>query len=174
MFAEKNQENYLCRITNTRGRQNNTDIRILSTFDLSVYYTVEKRNRYLTYLYLLRRKLLYSNNRLQYYEINRYDYIYSDKINCSLWLTRIDNEDSDLKIDLIKILFISLQNDRMFSLFLSPPPEDLSELNAFDEDNTVKHIMFISRSGIYTKTVRYLSCVCVFFVIRWMHSDGND
>lgn len=60
----------------------------------------------------------------------------------------------DLKIHLIKILFISLQNYRNFSLFLFPPPEDLSELNVFDEDNTVWH--FLARGNIDNN-----SCVCV-------------
>jgi len=37
-----------------------------------------------------------------------------DEINYSLWLTRMDTEELDLKIHLIKILFLSLQSNHAF------------------------------------------------------------
>jgi len=63
--------------------------------------------------------------------------IYLDKLNYSLWLTRLDNEKSDSKMFLIKILFISLKSNQSFYIFLNPPPDDLSELNVIQYDNTV-------------------------------------
>jgi len=77
-----------------------------------------------------------ANNRLKTRNTLRF---VLDKINYSLWLARIDTEESDLKIHLIKILFLSLHSNRAFYLFLNAPPEDLSELNLFDEENTVKY-----------------------------------
>lgn len=57
-------------------------------------------------------------------------------MNYSSWLTRLDNESSDLKMHLIKILFISLRSDRSFQMFLKPPPDDLKDLE-LKSDNTV-------------------------------------
>lgn len=65
----------------------------------------------------------------------------TDKLNHSLWLTRLDQETSDLKIRLIKILFISLNNYQYFNIFLIPPPDNLSDLN-LETDNTVKLHMY--------------------------------
>ncbi|KAF0755284.1 proteoglycan 4-like isoform X1 [Aphis craccivora] len=65
-----------------------------------------------------------------------------DKLNYSSWLTRLDNENSDLKMHLIKILFISLRSDRSLRMFLKPPPDDLNDLELMS-DNTmdmVKHL----------------------------------
>lgn len=57
-------------------------------------------------------------------------------MNYSIWLTRLDNESSDLKIHLIRILFISMKNDQPLHIFLKPPPKDLNDLN-LNSNNTV-------------------------------------
>lgn len=64
-------------------------------------------------------------------------------MNYSSWLTRLDNETTDLKIHLIKILFVSLRSDRSFQMFLKPPPDDLNDLELkADDTNTVKSSAF--------------------------------
>lgn len=50
-------------------------------------------------------------------------------MNYAIWLTKLDTDTSELRTNLIKVLFISLQDNRPFDIFLKPPPEDLSELN---------------------------------------------
>jgi len=62
-------------------------------------------------------------------------------MNYSSWLTRLDNESTDLKMHLIKILFVSLRSDRSFQMFLKPPPDDLNNLE-LRSDNTVMSSAF--------------------------------
>jgi len=63
-------------------------------------------------------------------------------LNYSSWLTRLDSDTSDLKMHLIKILFVSLRSDKSFQMFLRPPPDDLNDLE-LRSDNTVKFSDFL-------------------------------
>ncbi|XP_026811145.1 uncharacterized protein LOC113552466 [Rhopalosiphum maidis] len=71
----------------------------------------------------------------------------TDKLNYSSWLTRLDNENSALKMHLIKILFISLRSDRSFQMFLKPPPDDLNDLE-LNSDNTMDMIKYLQDNNI--------------------------
>lgn len=57
-------------------------------------------------------------------------------MNYSSWLTRLDTENSSLKMHLIKILFISMRSDRPFQMFLHPPPDNFDEIE-LDSTDTV-------------------------------------
>ncbi|CAI6343141.1 unnamed protein product [Macrosiphum euphorbiae] len=71
----------------------------------------------------------------------------ADKLNYSSWLTRLDNETSDLKMHLIKILFISLRSDKSFQIFLKPPPDDLNDLELMS-DNTMDMVKWLQDNNI--------------------------
>ncbi|XP_060856021.1 uncharacterized protein LOC132933760 [Metopolophium dirhodum] len=71
----------------------------------------------------------------------------ADKLNYSSWLTRLDNETSDLKMHLIKILFISLRSDKSFQIFLKPPPDDLKDLE-LRSDNTMDMVKWLQDNNI--------------------------
>lgn len=62
--------------------------------------------------------------------LNKYIHFVLEKLNYSQWLTKLDTcDDDDYKIPLIKMLFISLKNNRTLRLYAEPPVDDLSELN---------------------------------------------
>lgn len=63
--------------------------------------------------------------------------MFADKLNYSLWLSRLDDDKSDDRIVLIKALFISVKSNQSFNIFVNPPPKDLSELNVEQYDNPV-------------------------------------
>ncbi|XP_008183745.1 uncharacterized protein LOC100575111 [Acyrthosiphon pisum] len=71
----------------------------------------------------------------------------ADKLNYSSWLTRLDNETSDLKMHLIKILFISLRSEKSFQIFLKPPPDDLKDLE-LRSDNTMDMVKWLQDNNI--------------------------
>lgn len=71
--------------------------------------------------------------------------IYIDKLNYSQWLNKLDTcDDSDYKLPLIKMLFISLKNNRTLKLYAEPPVDDLSELNLDSSDSTVRFLDLFS------------------------------
>ncbi|XP_022166694.1 uncharacterized protein LOC111031169 [Myzus persicae] len=76
----------------------------------------------------------------------------TDKMNYSSWLTRLDNESSDLKMHLIKILFISLRSDRSFQMFLKPPPDDLKDLE-LKSDNTMDMVKYLQDNNIVDESL---------------------
>lgn len=81
------------------------------------------------------KKRFYLQLKLMSFHLNSYFFIFLDKLNYSLWLTRLDDDTSKLKVRLIILLLISLKNHRSLYIFLKPPPSDFGELELENDEN---------------------------------------
>lgn len=84
--------------------------------------------------------LLFTNDII----LNKNVHFILDKLNYSQWLTKLDTCDNeDYKMPLVKMLFISLKNNRTLKLYAEPPVDDLTELNLELSDSTVQFPDFL-------------------------------